>query len=126
MEAHLNQIFQNCPPRGDNSNFSSKDALLHTFEYLEQHVFFYSNILTNRGMPVFRERFLAMTIKGIEEQIDMTGINQDINKEIIVQYVASAAIGVIEWWITHSMPFPATYMVEQLWLLLERVQMVHR
>ncbi|MDF2597053.1 MAG: hypothetical protein K0R69_3394, partial [Clostridia bacterium] len=35
-------------------------------------------------------------------------------------------IGVVEWWIIHLMPYPSKYMVEQLWLLLERVQMVHQ
>ncbi len=126
IETHLNQLFENCPPRGETSNFSSKASLLHTFEYLEQYASFYSNMLTNKGMPAFRERLLTMTLKGVEEQIDMTGINQDMNKDILVQYVASAAIGIIEWWITHSMPYPATYMVDQLWLLLERVQVVHK
>jgi hypothetical protein len=61
----------------------------------------------------------------MEENIDMTGINQDINKQIMVQYVASAAVGVVEWWITNSMPYPAEYMAEHLWQILEREQMMH-
>ena len=56
IEIHLNQLFQNCPPGGDTDNFSSKDSMLRMFEYLEQHAFFYSTILTNKGIPAFRNR----------------------------------------------------------------------
>ncbi|HEY5584090.1 MAG TPA: TetR-like C-terminal domain-containing protein [Ruminiclostridium sp.] len=124
IETHLNQLFQSCSPEGDTANFSSKDSILRTFEYLEQHAFFYSSILTNKGIPAFRNRLLDMTLNSLREQIDMSGINQNMNKELLVQFLASAAVGVIEWWITHSMLYPAKDMVDQFWSLLERVQMV--
>jgi hypothetical protein len=62
----------------------------------------------------------------IEEQIDKKGIDQNMNKDILVQYVASATVGVMEWWITNSMPYSPSEMVEQLGFLLERVQLVHQ
>lgn len=125
IETHLNQLFQSCSPDEDTTDFSSKASILHTFEYLEQHAFFYSTMLTNKGIPAFRNRLLAMALHSLREQIDMSGINQNMNQEVLVQFLASAAVGVLEWWITHSMPYPAKDMVEQFWLLLERVQMVH-
>lgn len=125
IDTHLNELFESCLLYGETSNFDSKASLLNTFQYLEQHAFFYSNMLTNKAMPAFRERILKMTLKNMEENIDMTGINQDINKQIMVQYVASAAVGVVEWWITNSMPYPAEYMAEHLWQILEREQMMH-
>ena len=81
-------------------------------------------MLTNKAMPVFRERILTMALKNMEESIDMTGSNQNISKQIMVQYVASAAVGVVEWWIVNSMPYPAEEMAEQLWKLLNREQIV--
>lgn len=126
IETHLNQLFTNCLPDGDIANLSSKTAMLRTFEYLEQHAFFYSTMLTNKGVPAFRNRLLTMAIQSLDKQIDMSGINRDMNKEILVQFLASAAVGVLEWWIAHSMPYPATDMVEHLWLLLERFQMVNK
>ena len=124
IETHLNQLFTSCLPDGDTADLASKASMLRTFQYLEQHAFFYSTILTNKGTPAFRNRLLAMAIHSLNHQIDISGINQDINKEILVQYIASAAVGVLEWWITHSMPYPATVMVEQLSLLLKEVPMV--
>ncbi|GEA32162.1 MULTISPECIES: TetR-like C-terminal domain-containing protein [Clostridium] len=44
---------------------------------------------------------------------------------MLVQYVASAAVSVMEWWIVNSMPYPAEYIAEQLWQLLEREQITH-
>ena len=120
IEIHLNQLFLACPPGGDTDNFSSKDSMLHMFEYLEQHAFFYSTILTNKGIPAFRKRFLDMAKNSLNEQINISGIDQNIRQEVLVQFLASAGVGVIEWWITNSMPYPAKDMVEEFWQLLER------
>ena len=122
IEIHLNQLFQNPPLGEDTDNFSSKDSMLQMFEYLEQHAFFYSTILTNKGIPAFRKRLLDMAKNGLNEQINISGIHQNIHKEVLVQFLASAGVGVIEWWITNSMPYPAKDMVEEFWQLLERFQ----
>ena len=120
IEIHLNQLFQKCPPGVDTDNFSSKDSMLRMFEYLEQHAFFYSTILTNKGIPAFRKRLLDMAKNSLNEQINMSGSNQNIQQEVLVQFLASAGVGVIEWWIANSMPYPAKDMVEEFWQLLER------
>lgn len=123
IETHLNELFENCISHGETSNFSSKSSLLLTFKYLEKNAFFYSNMLTNKGMPAFRERIHAITLRAVNDHIDMTGNNEGIDKEILVQYVTSAAVGVVEWWITNAMPFSAEYIVDHLWRLLDRDQM---
>nr|WP_236355029.1 TetR/AcrR family transcriptional regulator [Konateibacter massiliensis] len=123
IETHLNQLFQYCSSTENTVNFSSKDSILRTFEYLEQHAFFYSTMLTNKGIPAFRNRLLTMALQSSNEQMDVSDINPNMNKEVLVQFLASAAVGVLEWWITHSMPYPAEDMVEQFWVLLERIQM---
>ncbi|MDQ0194730.1 TetR/AcrR family transcriptional regulator [Paenibacillus wynnii] len=122
IEIHLDQLFQKCPPGGDTDNFSSKDLMLRMFEYLEQHAFFYSTILTNKGIPAFRKRLLDMAKNSLSEQINKSGSNQNIQNEVLIQFLASAGVGVIEWWITNSMPYPAKDMVEEFWQLLERFQ----
>ncbi len=125
IDTHINKLFETCMRKDDNANPSAKIAILSIFEYIEQHAFFYSNMLTDKGIPTFRNRLLAMIQKITEEQIDKIGMSQELNKEVLVQYVASATVGVMEWWITHSMPFAPKDMVEQLWLLLEQIQLVH-
>jgi len=122
IEMHLDQLFQKCPPGGDTDSFSSKDAMLRMFEYLEQNALFYSTILTNKGIPAFRKRLLDMATNSLNEQIYKGNIHQNIRNEVLVQFLASAGVGVIEWWITNSMPYPAKDMVEEFWQLLDRFQ----
>lgn len=120
IEIYLTQLFESCMPADDVVQPSPKILLLRTFKYLEQHAFIYATLLTIKGVPTFRNRVMAAMQQGIEEQLDMSGINQGMNKEIMVQFLVSAAIGLLEWWIVHSMPYSAEEMVEQLWQLLER------
>ncbi|MDR3573521.1 MAG: TetR/AcrR family transcriptional regulator [Anaerolineaceae bacterium] len=124
IETHVNQLVQSCSPEANSADFSSKTSVLRNFEYLEQHAFFYSTMLTNKGIPAFRNQLLTMALQSFRGAIDMSGINQNMNKEVLVQFMASAVVGVLEWWIMHSMPYPAKDMVEQFWILLERLQMV--
>jgi len=120
IEVYLTKLFESCMPPDDAVQPSPKTLLLRTFKYLEQHAFIYTTLLTSNGVPTFRNRLMEGMLQSIEENIDMSCINQDMNKEIMVQFLASATIGLLEWWIIRSMPYPAEEMVKQLWLLLER------
>jgi AcrR family transcriptional regulator len=122
IEDHLDRLFQSCLPDGGADHFTAKVSILRAFEYLEQNAFFYSTMLKNKGNLSFRNRLLSMIAQTLQEGIDKAGYHQDIKKDVLVQFLASAAVGVIEWWLTHSMPYPAKEMVEQFWLLLERMQ----
>lgn len=63
---------------------------------------------------------MAFIIRGIEEQVQIYGLPQGVNREITVQFVAAAITGLVEWWIVHSMPYPPEEMVKQLVMLLEK------
>jgi hypothetical protein len=73
IDTHLNKLFETCMRKDDNATPSAKIAMLSIFEYMEQHAFFYSNMLTDKGIPTFRNRLLAMVQKITEEQIDKKG-----------------------------------------------------
>lgn len=97
-------------------------SLLSTTEYFEEHFLFYSCMLNSKGMPSFRDRMLKLMVKGIHEQLNMSGINKGMNREILVQFMASAIVGIVEWWIHNKMPVPANELARELWTLLERNQ----
>uniref|UniRef100_UPI00403F1360 TetR-like C-terminal domain-containing protein n=1 Tax=Paenibacillus sp. FSL R5-0701 TaxID=2921654 RepID=UPI00403F1360 len=46
-------------------------------------------------------------------------IAADINQ--LLRLLTSASVGVLEWWIIRSMPYPPSVMVEQFWNLLNPV-----
>jgi AcrR family transcriptional regulator len=124
IKTHLVQLVDSCLPCGSTGLFPSKDALEYTFRYLSGHAFFYAAVLANKGVPAFRNRLQAALLRGLDKQIDMSGINRDMNKEMMAQFLASAIGGMIEWWITRSMPCSEAEIAGQLWTLLERNQMV--
>lgn len=107
IEEHLDRLFQSCSPGRGADHLTVKASLLRTFEYLEQNAFFYSTMLTNKGILTFRNRLLSMTAQFFQEGVDKTGFQNGIKKDVQVQFLASAAVDVIEWWLTQSMPYPA-------------------
>lgn len=126
IEEHIEQLTIFCVPEGQedssHSNFSTMDSLLPTFTYLEENRIFFMSVLNNQVVPFLRERLHQIMVDGIRRQIKMNGMNRDMNTEVVIQFLASAAIGVIEWWISNKMPVPKEEVAEQLWQLLYRNQ----
>lgn len=110
---------QTCQANNGGSLITSKEALLRTFSYLETHAAFYTLMMKDNSIPIFRTRLLALMQESLGQQL----ANKDdvLPKDITVQFIASAAVGVMEWWLSNEMPKPAADMVEHLNLLLERV-----
>lgn len=123
IETNLNQLFESCLPDANSTDFNYEASLLRTFEYLEKHSIFYATMLTNKGIPAFRNQLLTIALQSLNKQIDISYIHNDLNKEILVHFLVYAIVGVLEWWITHSMPYPATEMVKQFSLILKQFQL---
>ncbi|QOS79496.1 TetR/AcrR family transcriptional regulator [Paenibacillus sp. JNUCC31] len=121
MTDEINQLLRHCMSGDDLVHLPSKTALLHTFEYLEQHASFYSIMLKSKGSMVFRNQMETMFRKSLIEHLDSINLDQDWNRDITVQFLISASVGVLEWWIIRSMPYPPSVMVEQFWNLLNPV-----
>ncbi|WP_337099169.1 TetR/AcrR family transcriptional regulator [Paenibacillus sp. YIM B09110] len=119
IETYLQQLYESCMPNnGGTLQLTAKESLLLTFQYLEKHAYIYTMLLTRKGIPAFRNRLMTIMAQGIEEQIKIYGIKRGMNRDITVQFLTSAAVGLVEWWIIQSMPYPAEEMVEQLLALL--------
>ncbi|MGO4541897.1 TetR/AcrR family transcriptional regulator [Paenibacillus sp. 2TAB19] len=118
IETYLQQLYESCMPNSDTLPLNAKASLLLTFQYLEQNAYIYKILVTRKGIPAFRERLMTIMARGFEEQIDVYGMKRGMNRDITVQFLTSAAVGLVEWWIIQSMPYPAEEMVEQLFALL--------
>ncbi|WP_234535576.1 TetR-like C-terminal domain-containing protein [Paenibacillus pseudetheri] len=61
-------------------------------------------------------------IQFLENNLDLDKLSKDIS----VQFLSSATVGVIEWWFTHSNPCSAKEITEKLWSMLDlNLQMIH-
>lgn len=125
IAAEINELLRHCMSGSDLVHLPSKTALLHTFEYLEQHASFYSIMLKSKGSRVFRNQMETMFRKSLIEHLDSINLDQDRNRDITVQFLISASVGLLEWWIIRSMPYPPSVMVEQFWNLLNGVDEGH-
>ncbi len=91
-------------------------------EYFEANYAFFSTMLTSKGAPFFRSRFLEFLIEEFQDEVDNTqGKNEGLTKALVVQFVASSYVGVVEWWFTNERPVTHIVLAEQLGALLERI-----
>lgn len=120
IETYLQLLYETCLPDGEPNEVSAKTLLLRTFEFLQRNASIYSTLMTSKGVPLFRNRMQAMMERGIEEIIKTCGIGTGIKPEILVQFLAVATAGLMEWWVFQAMPYTPEEMVEQLLLILER------
>ncbi|WP_299092303.1 TetR/AcrR family transcriptional regulator [uncultured Metabacillus sp.] len=91
------------------------------YEYFERNYLFFSTMLTSKGAPYFRSRFLDLVIEEFKAEVDIEiGKNYGLNKEVILQFFGSAVVGAVEWWFRNEMPLSARDMAEQTGALLDR------
>jgi AcrR family transcriptional regulator len=121
-EAYLAQLVDGCLQE-DALNVPSKTAALQVLHHLEQNADFYRILLLNKGGSGFRKRLITLIQQIFARHIDAREIDGSINKEISVQFMTSAIVGVVEWWIMNAMPCTAEEVVGQLWLLLTGLYM---
>ncbi len=121
IEEQFAALLEVCASHGhDQTRFPTFESILATTAYVEEHYLFYSSMLNNEGMPSFRDRMHQLMVRGIHEQVNMNGKNAGMDKDMLVQFMASAIVGIVEWWIRNRMPVPAAQLARQLWTLLER------
>lgn len=118
IESHINELRERCEAAAEMDFISG--SLIWT-EYFESNYSFFSMMLASKGAPFFRNRFLEFLLEEFKDEVDITkGINQGLNKDVIVRFVASAYVGVVEWWFTNEKPIPHQDLAAQLGTLLER------
>lgn len=125
IEEHLDHMVASCllnkslrEKISDPSEASG--ALEAVFVYLESHYLFFSSMLSGQRTAAFRECMMEMTKNLIRKQINLNGMNLDMDAEVTLQFAASAFVGVVEWWIANQMPHQPAYMADQAIRLFER------
>ncbi|MGO4543484.1 TetR/AcrR family transcriptional regulator [Paenibacillus sp. 2TAB23] len=121
IEEHLNKLITFCSANetkvGDGTLISD---LLPVFVYFEKNYMFFSAMLSNQRTTVFRARLLAFISANVKEKLHKQEPQSDIDNELKAQFMASAFVGMVEWWIQHQMPHSTSFMAEQLWKLFAK------
>lgn len=117
IEEHINELRESC---SSESEISSAHHKLTWFEYFEHNYLFFSAMLSSKGAPFFRSRFLEFVIEDIKSEWEMSeGKKQGLYEDVILQFIAPAYVGIVEWWFTNQMPYPPDVMEKQLEILLD-------
>jgi AcrR family transcriptional regulator len=122
IEEHLNNLISFCGKHGLATPSASinPDELQLVFDYLGEHFRFFSAILSNQRASLFRERLLQFISSSVEEKLDQQVKDKAMDNEINAQFMSSAFVGILEWWILKQMPHPPVYMADQVRHLFEK------
>ena len=119
MEEHITNMTNLCESESD---LDWIESTVHCMEYLERNYLFFSTMLASEGAPYFRSRFVQHNIEEFKKDVDITnGKNLGQNEDVVVEFVANAYVGVVEWWLKNGMPYPPQEMAEKVGDLLERI-----
>jgi AcrR family transcriptional regulator len=118
IEEHINEMREMCESLAD---VEFTEANLPWFEYLEKNYLFFSTMLASKGAPSFRSQFNEFLIEEFKNEVDVTkGKNHGLNEDVILQFIVTSYVGIVEWWFKNGMPYPPRVMAEQVGILLER------
>ncbi|WP_200974811.1 TetR/AcrR family transcriptional regulator [Echinicola sp. 20G] len=114
IDMHLTQLMTSCAG-GSKEEFTSKKAMLTTFDYLNANAAFYKVMLTGEDNTFFRKRMEEILKVGLSDFIESKTFKDPIDKEIMMQATISAGAGLIEWWLTTKNELDPGYLVERFW-----------
>lgn len=97
MEEHINNMGDFCESAAEMDWIEST---VHCMEYLESNYLFFSTMLASEGARYFRSQFLKFNIEEFRKDVDVTkGKNYGQSEDVIVEFIANAYVGVVEWWL---------------------------
>ncbi|MFD0051992.1 TetR/AcrR family transcriptional regulator [Actinomycetes bacterium NPDC127524] len=120
IDEHINKLRVMCESAAE-MDLDFVDSNVGWFEYFESNYSFFSTLLSSSKAYSFRSRFQELLIEEMKKDIDTTKvINRELNEEVILQFIVTSFVGIVEWWITKGMPYPPPVISVQLGILLDR------
>jgi AcrR family transcriptional regulator len=127
IDDHLNKLINFCSSHGSQPGHTALISELEpVFVYFKDNFLFFSAMLANQRSAIFRERLQQFISANVREKLEHQGVQTDIDNELNAQFMASAFVGLTEWWIRNHMPHSPEYMAAQVWKLFERNEIVPR
>ncbi|TCP52521.1 TetR family transcriptional regulator [Tumebacillus sp. BK434] len=94
--------------------------IVHFFEQIAVHARFFQVMLVKKGDLNFSNRLLEEFHTKFRHGMQSLVASDDqlmVPKDLAVQYITSALIGVLTWWLKHDMPYTPRYLVTNLFHL---------
>jgi AcrR family transcriptional regulator len=105
------------PEEGPLSPEQAPVSIARVFQHIAGHADFFRVMLAEESVPEFNAK-----VRAYVEEVGLkwlTLLQPDdrkviVRREIAINFIGSAALGVIVWWLQNGMPYPAEYMASQL------------
>lgn len=102
---------------GDPTAAPDPPSIAAIFDHIAEHADFYRAMLGEEGVPAFAAR-----MRGYVEEIGLKWFSvlqpdaehMSVRPEIAINFLGSAYLGVIAWWLDNDMPYPSEFMADQL------------
>ncbi len=117
IETYVELLLNHCVNSADTS--LNPSAFQSVFEYLEKNFAIYKLLLGKEGFGIFSSRLYAIIAQTVTEVVGIKSENDAFLNDVTTHFLASGFIGVLEWWINHSMPCSVQEVTERLMFLLE-------
>jgi len=124
IEEHLNKLITFCGTHESDQSSLSSD-LRPVFDYFKANLLFFSAMFTNQRSSIFRERLLHFVSASLAQKLTNQEQQSEIDNELNAQFMASAFVGILEWWTRNKMPHSSEYMAEQVRKLYEKNHVFH-
>ncbi|MDQ0497219.1 TetR/AcrR family transcriptional regulator [Paenibacillus brasilensis] len=115
---HIQNMIGFCNP---DSGARMRDELTPLFEYLKENIAFFTAMFATHKAAVFRKHLTKVISVNMKNKLDRNlGTKTEISNELSAQFMTSAFIGMIEWWVEQGMPHSSEFMAIQLEKLFEK------
>ena len=94
-------------PGGRLSLDATHETVRLDFEHLSRHAAFYRVMIGRNGVAHFIRRMEEHVYTTTEERLARLSAHRsptDLPLEIVLQFIASAYVGLMQWWLEHDMP----------------------
>jgi AcrR family transcriptional regulator len=102
-------------PGGKLSLEATRETVLTDFKHLANHAAFYRVMIGRQGVAHFIYRMQAYVYKSTEERLKALApvrSQTDLPLEIALQFIASAYVGLMHWWLDSDMPYAPDEMAD--------------
>lgn len=124
----LDDVFENMlggllpppPTRREEITMLPREIIMVVLEHIAQYPGFYRSMVGKSGVPSFMARiqqYIEEVALGWMVALSGRDTGHPVDLDLAVQFVGSAFVGVIAWWLENDMPYPIENLTEQLILL---------
>ncbi|PJN90144.1 TetR/AcrR family transcriptional regulator [Bacillus sp. mrc49] len=118
VDAHIKRLRVICDQKQSKGFI---EGTIIWFEYFQEHKSFFASIFRSNGTLSFRKRILSFIMGEMDKKLNAkAALNQNINKNIVLRFLGTAVMGVMESYVLGEIDGDMESVAMQVGELLKR------